>query len=103
MNRVAARRLARAGQYGRAYDPRQAAQPRRVRRRRIVADQRPTLVAVLARQQCLERRIALFSWRIPVERVAIGEGELGALRHDVDELGRRELGEVEAGEERELL
>ena len=66
---------------------------------RLLADQRAALVVVLRREQRLERHVL----GVAVERVAVGERELRALRDDVDELGRRELGEVEALEQRELL
>ena len=66
--------------------------------RRVLADERAPLVVVRLREQRLERHLA-----VAVERLAVGEGELRALGDDVDELGRRELGEVEAVEQRELL
>ena len=62
-------------------------------------DEGAPLVVVLLRQQPLERNVL----RVAVERVAVGERELAALDDDVDELGGRELGEVVALEQRELL
>ena len=59
---------------------------------------RAALVVVGLREECLERHL-----HVAVERVAVGEGELRALGDDVDALGRRELGELEALEQRELL
>ena len=65
---------------------------------RVLADERAPLVVVGLREQRLQRHLA-----VAVERIPVGERELGALGDDVDELGRRELGEIEAVEERELL
>ena len=98
MDGVAARRLAGAGGDRRADDGGQVPEPGRVVVRRVLADERAALVVVLVREQRLERDLG-----VAVERVTVGEGELRALRDDVDELRRRELGEVEAVEERQLL
>ena len=61
--------------------------------------ERPARVVVLRRQQRLERDVL----GVAVQRVAIRERELPALDDHVDELGGRELVEVEALQERELL
>ena len=88
----AAARLARAERrLGRA-QRREAAEPRPVVGRGVVADERAPLVVVLRREQRLERDVL----RVAVQRVAVGERELSALDDDVDELGGRELGEIEA-------
>ena len=66
------------------------------------ADVSPTRVrrssVVVGGEQGVERHFA-----VAVERVAVGERELRALRYDVDELRVGELGEVEALEQGELL
>ena len=51
----------------------------------LVGDERPACVVVVRREQRVERDVG-----VAVERVAVGEGELRALGHDVDELGLRE-------------
>ena len=65
---------------------------------RVLADELAPLVRVLAREQALERHVG-----VAVQRVAVRERELGALRRDVHELGLAQPGDVEAREQRELL
>ena len=98
---VAARRLAATGRHEGADDGRQPAETGHVVVRGVLGHERPPLVVVLAREQALERRLR--ARRVAVEGVAIGERELGALGDHVHELLIGELGEVIAGEQRELL
>ena len=68
-----------------------------------LADEQATLVAVLGREQVVERHVD--EGRIAVERLAVGERELRALDDRVDVLGRADADgrEVEPGEQGELL
>ena len=91
-------RLARADRRLGRVQAREPAVPGDVVLGRVLPDERAALVRVLVREQDVEPDL-----RVAVERVAVGERELRALRDDVDELGLGELGEVEALEQRELL
>ena len=95
----AATGLAGAGGRRGSAERREPADPRPVLGRRLVADEGAPLVVVLRREERLERDLL----GVAVQRVAIRERELSALDDHVDELGGRELGEVEALQQRELL
>ena len=98
MDGVAARRLARACHLHRFDDVRQLPESRLVGARCVVVDERAAAVVVLARQERVERNIG-----VAVQRVAVGERELRAFRHDMDELGIGKRRNVEALQQCELL
>ena len=69
--------------------------------RRGLVDQPPALVGVRRREELLERDVDEI--RVAVEGLPVRVRELRALDDRVDELGRGQVREVEAGEQRELL
>ncbi len=77
---------------------RKPSEPGLVDARCLVADEATPPIVVVGREERFDRHVG-----VAVERVAIRERELRALRDDVDELGLRELGEVESLEQGELL
>ena len=98
VDRVSGRLAGAHGRRGRA-DLRQPPVAGSVLVRRVLADERAPLARVRLREEDVEPNLGV----VAVQRVSVGERELRALGDDVDELGLRELGEVEALQERELL
>ena len=79
-------------------EPRQPPEPRTQLAARRLADQGAALVGVRAREEPVERHV-----RVAVVRIAVREGELRGLGHDVHELRLAQRGDVEAFEQAQLL
>ena len=84
--------------HGRVVNPREPPEAGPVLLRGLLADERAPFVRVLVGKEDVEPYVS-----VAVECVAVRESQLGALGHDVHELGLGERGEVESLEQRKLL